>query len=263
LERLHDTSDGQCHACRRTRDSLAALRLHIQHRVFSAHWHCSGSNDSSRRPVRPPRIRIDGKRGGPRSDRLVRHQHSGKHECTSVCFPRPLSGVGTELFLTRTFLQQGGVSFRPGRIFTARVSRALSTEVFNFGFSGNGKMETSVAQFLVEISPPPSIFIIDCSCVLVQLIGCSLSVAFASHCVSLSTRSQVEYGRCKHLSCCGSPRPGLTRTPLPPTTPPLPPIRFRIRLSLVPVTRTTSLLLSECSICERTVSLPLQLCSLR
>lgn len=40
-----------------------------------------------------------------------------------------------------TSILQGGVSFRPGRIFTARVGRALSTEIFNFGFSGNGKSE--------------------------------------------------------------------------------------------------------------------------
>jgi hypothetical protein len=64
-----------------------------------------------------------------------------------------------------TSILQGGVSFRPGRIFTARIGRALSREVFNFGFSGNGKMEISVAEYLVTISPPPSVFIVDCSCV--------------------------------------------------------------------------------------------------
>ncbi len=42
------------------------------------------------------------------------------------------------------------------------MSQALNREVFNFGFSGNGKMETTVGQFLVQI-PSPAAFIIDCS----------------------------------------------------------------------------------------------------
>lgn len=60
-----------------------------------------------------------------------------------------------------TSILQGGVSFKSANIFTSVISRALNTEIFNFGFSGNGEMEISVAQFLTLI-PNPSVFIVDC-----------------------------------------------------------------------------------------------------
>jgi lysophospholipase L1-like esterase len=61
-----------------------------------------------------------------------------------------------------TSILQGGVSFMPGNIITARVARALRREIYNFGFSGNGRMELDVAQYLVE-APRPACFIVDCS----------------------------------------------------------------------------------------------------
>ena len=61
-----------------------------------------------------------------------------------------------------TSILQGGVSFKSGEIETWRVARALNRQVFNFGFSGNGRMETSVGQFLATI-PSPAAFIVDCS----------------------------------------------------------------------------------------------------
>ena len=65
------------------------------------------------------------------------------------------SGYGTSIL-------QGGVSFKSGEIETWRVARALNRQVFNFGFSGNGKMETAVGQFLAAI-PSPAAVIVDCS----------------------------------------------------------------------------------------------------
>ncbi|MDP2437550.1 MAG: SGNH/GDSL hydrolase family protein [archaeon] len=63
-----------------------------------------------------------------------------------------------------TSITQGAVASRPSNIFTSIVSRELGREVFNFGFSGNGKMEISVAQFLVQIDNPiPAAFVIDCN----------------------------------------------------------------------------------------------------
>jgi GDSL-like Lipase/Acylhydrolase family/N-terminus of Esterase_SGNH_hydro-type len=61
-----------------------------------------------------------------------------------------------------TSILQGGVSFKPSRIFTSLISRNISREIFNFGFSGNGKMELSVAQYLVNATNTPALFIIDC-----------------------------------------------------------------------------------------------------
>jgi hypothetical protein len=61
-----------------------------------------------------------------------------------------------------TSILQGGVASRPGQVNTHIVSRALETEIFNFGFSGNGIMELSVAQYLTEIDA--SMIIVDCNC---------------------------------------------------------------------------------------------------
>jgi hypothetical protein len=58
---------------------------------------------------------------------------------------------------------QGAVASRPGQIMTHQVSRNLETLIYNFGFSGNCFMETSVAQYLVNIKPIPSLWIIDCN----------------------------------------------------------------------------------------------------
>jgi len=53
-----------------------------------------------------------------------------------------------------TSIAQGGVASRPGMAFTNIISRAIQRPIYNFGFSGNGEMELSVAQFLVQIQPP-------------------------------------------------------------------------------------------------------------
>ena len=41
------------------------------------------------------------------------------------------------------------------------MSRALSTEIYNFGFSGNGIMELNVAQYLTLLDA--SMIIVDCN----------------------------------------------------------------------------------------------------
>lgn len=60
-----------------------------------------------------------------------------------------------------TSITQGGCASRPGMAFTNILARRLDRPVLNFGFSGNGKMELEVAQFLAEIDA--GVFIIDCS----------------------------------------------------------------------------------------------------
>lgn len=60
-----------------------------------------------------------------------------------------------------TSILQGAAAVRPGNIATNIVSRGLNREVFNFGFSGNGKMEINVTAFLKDI-PAPAAFIVDC-----------------------------------------------------------------------------------------------------
>jgi len=64
-----------------------------------------------------------------------------------------------------TSILQGGVSTKVSHMETTRVAVAMNREIYNFGFSGNCKMEENVAEFLLTIpslSLSSSPFIIDC-----------------------------------------------------------------------------------------------------
>jgi len=59
-----------------------------------------------------------------------------------------------------TSVTQGGCASRPGMAFIAILGRRLDRPMLNFGFSGQGRMEIEVAQFLAELDP--AIYILDC-----------------------------------------------------------------------------------------------------
>jgi len=59
-----------------------------------------------------------------------------------------------------TSITQGGCASRPGMLHTALLGRWLDAPVINLGFSGNGRMEAEVAEFMAELNP--SIYVIDC-----------------------------------------------------------------------------------------------------
>ena len=59
-----------------------------------------------------------------------------------------------------TSIDQGGVATRPGNTYTNILSRAFERIFLNFGFAGNGVMETSVAEYLVQINA--ALYVIDC-----------------------------------------------------------------------------------------------------
>eukprot|EP01060_Flectonema_neradi_P039204 TRINITY_DN8534_c0_g1_i1.p1 TRINITY_DN8534_c0_g1~~TRINITY_DN8534_c0_g1_i1.p1 ORF type:complete len:755 (+),score=134.45 TRINITY_DN8534_c0_g1_i1:71-2335(+) len=59
-----------------------------------------------------------------------------------------------------TSIDQGGVASRPGTTYTNILTRNLKRQVLNYGFAGNGIMETSVMQYLAEIDA--ALFVIDC-----------------------------------------------------------------------------------------------------
>jgi hypothetical protein len=58
-----------------------------------------------------------------------------------------------------TSIDQGACASRPGMAFTAIVGRALNVEIINLGFSGSGKMEPAMADFLAELNP--TVFVLD------------------------------------------------------------------------------------------------------
>ena len=67
---------------------------------------------------------------------------------------------GPPLIFYGTSITQGGCASRPGLAYTNIISRKLNRNCINFGFSGNGHLEISIAQILSKIDK--AIFIIDC-----------------------------------------------------------------------------------------------------
>ena len=59
-----------------------------------------------------------------------------------------------------TSITQGGCASRPGMVHTAILGRWLDTPVINLGFSGNGRLEPEVGQYIAEIDA--SVFVLDC-----------------------------------------------------------------------------------------------------
>lgn len=67
--------------------------------------------------------------------------------------PRPVVIYGSSI-------TQGACASRPGQTFVNTLSRRLGFEFLNYGFSGNGKGEPSVIEYLARI-PDPVMFILD------------------------------------------------------------------------------------------------------
>ncbi len=60
-----------------------------------------------------------------------------------------------------TSITQGGCASRPGLAFTNLLSRELDRSFINLGFSGNGRIETSVGEVMCEIDA--ALYVIDCN----------------------------------------------------------------------------------------------------
>ncbi|MES2693418.1 MAG: SGNH/GDSL hydrolase family protein [Verrucomicrobiota bacterium] len=59
-----------------------------------------------------------------------------------------------------TSITHGASASRPGMVHTAIIGRRLDRPVINLGFSGNGRMDAEVGEFLVKIDA--AVFVIDC-----------------------------------------------------------------------------------------------------
>lgn len=64
------------------------------------------------------------------------------------------------LLIYGSSITQGASASRPGMAFPAIIGRELGVEVFNFGFSGSGKMEMEMAEILGTI--PTDLIVLDC-----------------------------------------------------------------------------------------------------
>ncbi|MCM0647581.1 SGNH/GDSL hydrolase family protein [Clostridium swellfunianum] len=75
-----------------------------------------------------------------------------------------------------TSVTQGGCASRPGMAYTNIISRRLNMEIFNLGFSGNGKGEPEVAQILTEIDKPACLVLdYEGNCVSTELLSKTLT----------------------------------------------------------------------------------------
>lgn len=59
-----------------------------------------------------------------------------------------------------TSITQGGCASRPGMAHTNIISRKLDVDCINFGFSGNGRMETPIVELISEIDA--RFYVIEC-----------------------------------------------------------------------------------------------------
>ena len=59
-----------------------------------------------------------------------------------------------------TSITQGGCASRPGMAHTNIISRKLGVDCYNFGFSGNGRMEIPIAQLIAGIDA--RFYVIEC-----------------------------------------------------------------------------------------------------
>ena len=88
----------------------------------------------------------------PRGSTVIRDPHYSTDSVTAYG-KKPIVWYGTSI-------DQGGVASRPGTTYTNILSRNLKRQVLNYGFAGNGLMETSVMEFLAQIDA--GLFVIDC-----------------------------------------------------------------------------------------------------
>jgi hypothetical protein len=59
-----------------------------------------------------------------------------------------------------TSITHGASASRPGMVHTAILGRHLEKPVVNLGFSGNGKMDIAVGEFMAKMDA--AVFVIDC-----------------------------------------------------------------------------------------------------
>ena len=72
----------------------------------------------------------------------------------------PIKEYDTKVLIYGSSITQGASASRPGMAFPSILSRILSVEFLNFGFSGSGKMELEVAKALSGIQS--DLIILDC-----------------------------------------------------------------------------------------------------
>ncbi|MCR5710316.1 MAG: SGNH/GDSL hydrolase family protein [Bacteroidales bacterium] len=71
-----------------------------------------------------------------------------------------VKGKDKPIMFYGTSITQGGCASRPGMVYTSIISRALQKECINLGFSGNARMDKSMAEIVARCDA--SQYVIDC-----------------------------------------------------------------------------------------------------
>ena len=71
-----------------------------------------------------------------------------------------VKGKEKPLMFYGTSITQGGCASRPGMVYTSIISRALQKECINLGFSGNARMDKSMAEIVARVDAEQ--YVIDC-----------------------------------------------------------------------------------------------------
>jgi len=82
-----------------------------------------------------------------------------KGQAIAASGDRPI-GYEKPIVFYGTSITQGGCASRPGMVHTAILGRRFDRPVINLGFSGNGRMETAVAELMAEIDA--AVYVLDC-----------------------------------------------------------------------------------------------------
>jgi len=83
----------------------------------------------------------------------------GIHPEAKICAAIVFEPEELPILIYGTSITQGGSASRPGMAYPAILSRRLNREVLNFGFSGNGRLDLELADYLATL--PASLLIID------------------------------------------------------------------------------------------------------
>lgn len=85
---------------------------------------------------------------------LVGIQHDARLETPEKENTKPIIYYGTSI-------TQGGCASRPGMTYPAIIERETDIPAINLGFSGNGRMEPEIAEFMAECDA--ALYVIDCA----------------------------------------------------------------------------------------------------
>ena len=88
----------------------------------------------------------------------IRELYIGLSESASVCEPTPYRHEKPVVYYGSS-ITQGGCASRPGMSYQNIISRRLSCDHINLGFSGNAKAEIEIAEYIKDLDM--SVFVYD------------------------------------------------------------------------------------------------------